>query len=247
MDGSTRRRTVDTPSAARQCVRVPLPLVPATVHYAWIAAAPARPDRPTREVSGDSRATPASVRRRQERRGAGVGFRHPAAGAAGRARPQAVPDRRRRLGPAAVAPRWTGRPPPGSRPSPAGSPTMPTADAWNRGLAVLTASFNADLVVLAGFMKLVGPAFLAAFPDRVLNAHPSLLPAFPGHARPGGRARARGETHRLHRVPGRRRHRCRPDRGAARRAGAGRRRRRDPCTNGSRSPSAPCWSTWSPR
>jgi phosphoribosylglycinamide formyltransferase 1 len=53
-------------------------------------------------------------------------------------------------------------------------------DAWNRGLAVLTASFNADLVVLAGFMKLVGPTFLEAFPDRVLNAHPSLLPAFPG-------------------------------------------------------------------
>jgi len=53
-------------------------------------------------------------------------------------------------------------------------------DSWNRGLALLTASFNADLVVLAGFMKLVGPGFLAAFPDRVLNAHPSLLPAFPG-------------------------------------------------------------------
>ena len=51
---------------------------------------------------------------------------------------------------------------------------------WNRALAVKTASFNADLVVLAGFMKLVGPAFLAAFPDRVINAHPSLLPAFPG-------------------------------------------------------------------
>ena len=39
---------------------------------------------------------------------------------------------------------------------------------------------HADLVVLAGFMRLVGPAFLAAFPNRVLNAHPSLLPAFPG-------------------------------------------------------------------
>ena len=45
---------------------------------------------------------------------------------------------------------------------------------------MLTASFNADLVVLAGFMKLVGPVFLEAFPDRVVNAHPSLLPAFPG-------------------------------------------------------------------
>ena len=53
-------------------------------------------------------------------------------------------------------------------------------EAWNRGLAVLTASFNADLVVLAGFMKLVGPVFLSAFPDRVVNSHPSLLPAFPG-------------------------------------------------------------------
>lgn len=53
-------------------------------------------------------------------------------------------------------------------------------ESWNRGLAVLTASFNADIVVLAGFMKLVGPVFLDAFPDRVVNAHPSLLPAFPG-------------------------------------------------------------------
>ena len=42
------------------------------------------------------------------------------------------------------------------------------------------ASFDADIVVLAGFMKLVGPGFLEAFPDRVINAHPSLLPAFPG-------------------------------------------------------------------
>ena len=56
----------------------------------------------------------------------------------------------------------------------------PDRAAWNRALAVLTASFNADLVVLAGFMKLVSDAFLAAFPNRVINAHPSLLPAFPG-------------------------------------------------------------------
>ena len=60
----------------------------------------------------------------------------------------------------------------------------PDREAWNRGLAVLTASFNADLVVLAGFMKLVGQVFLAAFPDRVINAHPSLLPAFPGMQAP---------------------------------------------------------------
>ena len=37
-----------------------------------------------------------------------------------------------------------------------------------------------DLVCLAGYMRLISPAFLEAFPDRVLNIHPSLLPAFPG-------------------------------------------------------------------
>lgn len=37
-----------------------------------------------------------------------------------------------------------------------------------------------DLVVLAGFMRLLSPLFLRAFPDRVLNIHPALLPAFPG-------------------------------------------------------------------
>lgn len=37
-----------------------------------------------------------------------------------------------------------------------------------------------ELVVLAGYMALLTPAFLARFPDRVINVHPSLLPAFPG-------------------------------------------------------------------
>jgi phosphoribosylglycinamide formyltransferase-1 len=37
-----------------------------------------------------------------------------------------------------------------------------------------------DTVVLAGFMRVLGPSFFAAFPDRVLNVHPALLPAFPG-------------------------------------------------------------------
>ncbi|HEY8582352.1 MAG TPA: phosphoribosylglycinamide formyltransferase [Capillimicrobium sp.] len=37
-----------------------------------------------------------------------------------------------------------------------------------------------ELVVLAGYMQLVSPTFLRAFPDRVLNVHPALLPAFPG-------------------------------------------------------------------
>ena len=39
---------------------------------------------------------------------------------------------------------------------------------------------GADTVVLAGFMRIVKPGLLAAFPNRVLNIHPSLLPAFPG-------------------------------------------------------------------
>jgi len=47
-------------------------------------------------------------------------------------------------------------------------------------LAETIASAGADAVVLAGFMRLVGPALLGAFPGRVLNVHPSLLPAFPG-------------------------------------------------------------------
>jgi phosphoribosylglycinamide formyltransferase-1 len=51
---------------------------------------------------------------------------------------------------------------------------------WDAALADAVAAHEPDLVVTAGFMKLVGPAFLARFPDRVVNTHPALLPAFPG-------------------------------------------------------------------
>jgi formyltetrahydrofolate-dependent phosphoribosylglycinamide formyltransferase len=52
--------------------------------------------------------------------------------------------------------------------------------AWDRALAAELASFEPDLVVSAGFMKLVGPAVLGAFDGRLINTHPALLPAFPG-------------------------------------------------------------------
>ena len=47
-------------------------------------------------------------------------------------------------------------------------------------LAATLQAIGVEAVVLAGFMRLVGPVLLAAFPGRVLNVHPSLLPAFPG-------------------------------------------------------------------
>ena len=56
----------------------------------------------------------------------------------------------------------------------------PDRAAWDRGLAAAIAEFEPDLVVSAGFMKLVGPAVLEAFGGRLVNTHPALLPAFPG-------------------------------------------------------------------
>jgi phosphoribosylaminoimidazolecarboxamide formyltransferase/IMP cyclohydrolase len=50
----------------------------------------------------------------------------------------------------------------------------------DRALAATLKAATADLVVLAGFMRIVGPAVLAAFGGRIVNTHPSLLPAFPG-------------------------------------------------------------------
>jgi len=52
--------------------------------------------------------------------------------------------------------------------------------AWDRALTEAVAVFSPDVVVLAGFMKLVGPPFLARFENRVVNTHPALLPSFPG-------------------------------------------------------------------
>jgi phosphoribosylglycinamide formyltransferase 1 len=51
---------------------------------------------------------------------------------------------------------------------------------WDLELADAVAAHEPDLVVLAGFMRLVGPAFLGLFGGRTVNTHPSLLPSFPG-------------------------------------------------------------------
>jgi phosphoribosylglycinamide formyltransferase-1 len=52
--------------------------------------------------------------------------------------------------------------------------------AWDRALAAELTGRRPDWVVCAGFMKLLGPAVLDAFAERVVNTHPALLPAFPG-------------------------------------------------------------------
>ena len=49
------------------------------------------------------------------------------------------------------------------------------------------AGAGVELVVLAGYMQLLDPGFLARFPQRVINVHPALLPAFPGHRRRSSR------------------------------------------------------------
>ncbi len=46
--------------------------------------------------------------------------------------------------------------------------------------AIVAALPPVDLVVLAGFMRILGPTMLAAFPQRIVNLHPALLPSFPG-------------------------------------------------------------------
>jgi phosphoribosylglycinamide formyltransferase-1 len=53
-------------------------------------------------------------------------------------------------------------------------------DAWDAALTEAVAAHSPDLVVSAGFMKILGPQFLTRFCGRILNTHPTLLPAFPG-------------------------------------------------------------------
>ncbi len=61
-------------------------------------------------------------------------------------------------------------------------PLWPGVDrsSWDSELTAAVSKFEPDLVVSAGFMKILGPGFLAEYAGRTINSHPSLLPAFPG-------------------------------------------------------------------
>lgn len=68
----------------------------------------------------------------------------------------------------------------------AGKPAVVLEPAGSRDRAILAEleRWQPDLVVLAGFMRILGPAVVAAYRHRILNIHPSLLPAFPGKDAP---------------------------------------------------------------
>lgn len=55
-----------------------------------------------------------------------------------------------------------------------------TAEAFDAALLDVLQSRGIDLVVLAGFLSVLGPSVIAAYPDRILNVHPSLIPSFCG-------------------------------------------------------------------
>jgi phosphoribosylglycinamide formyltransferase-1 len=55
-----------------------------------------------------------------------------------------------------------------------------TREEWDQALTASCRAYDPDLVVLAGFMKLTGPAFLERFGGRCVNTHPALSPSFPG-------------------------------------------------------------------
>lgn len=57
---------------------------------------------------------------------------------------------------------------------------FPDRPSYDLALAKLVAGFEPKLVVLAGFMRILSPAFIATFADRILNIHPSLLPLYRG-------------------------------------------------------------------
>jgi phosphoribosylglycinamide formyltransferase-1 len=69
----------------------------------------------------------------------------------------------------------------------AGVPTLcinhrlfPCREEFDEAVVTALRDWQVDLVVLAGFMRIISPTFIAAFPEKIINIHPALLPAFPG-------------------------------------------------------------------
>ncbi len=63
--------------------------------------------------------------------------------------------------------------------------SFPNREAFDTRLVEIIRRSGADLVCLAGFMRVLTPVFVHAFPNRILNIHPALLPSFPGTHGPG--------------------------------------------------------------
>ena len=59
-------------------------------------------------------------------------------------------------------------------------PMLPDRDQWNRVMESVLTDLGADLVISAGFMRVLGPNVVSAFAGRLINTHPALLPDFPG-------------------------------------------------------------------
>jgi len=57
---------------------------------------------------------------------------------------------------------------------------FPSKEEWEKEILSFLSQFTIDYVILAGFMRILSSDFLAAYPDRIINIHPSLLPDFPG-------------------------------------------------------------------
>jgi phosphoribosylglycinamide formyltransferase-1 len=66
-------------------------------------------------------------------------------------------------------------------------PTLPDPDAADAALAAALGQAGAELVVLSGYLRRLGPKTLAAYPNRILNIHPALLPSFGGEGMYGRR------------------------------------------------------------
>ena len=58
--------------------------------------------------------------------------------------------------------------------------SFPSKDDYEKGILAHLREKKVEALALAGYMRLVGPVLIGAFPDRIVNIHPSLLPAFPG-------------------------------------------------------------------